>query len=67
MLLYAIGLLVVLGLIFLSSASAVVAYTRYGSSEFFISAILFALVGGAFFIFAIKLIIISGKNTLYFS
>jgi len=34
-LLAGIGLLIVLGLIFLSSASAVVAYTRYGSSDYF--------------------------------
>jgi cell division protein FtsW len=55
MLLYAIGLLVVLGLIFLSSASAVVAYTRYGSSEYFLyRQFLFALVGGAFFYFCYK-------------
>ncbi|MDD5527391.1 MAG: putative lipid II flippase FtsW [Patescibacteria group bacterium] len=34
-LLISIGLLIVLGLVFLSSASAAVAYTRYGSSDYF--------------------------------
>jgi cell division protein FtsW len=45
-LLIVIGILVVLGLIFLSSASAVVAYTRYGSSDYFLKRqLLFALAG----------------------
>jgi cell division protein FtsW len=45
-LLVIIGILVVLGLVFLSSASAVVAYTRYGSSDYFLKRqFLFALVG----------------------
>jgi cell division protein FtsW len=35
-LLFSIGILLVLGLVFLSSASAVVAYTRYGASDFFL-------------------------------
>jgi cell division protein FtsW len=45
-LLVSIGLLLVLGLIFLSSASAVVAYTRYGSSDYFFKRQLFILLFG---------------------
>jgi len=45
-LLVSIGLLVVAGLIFLSSASAVIAYTRYGQSNYFFKGQLFILILG---------------------
>jgi cell division protein FtsW len=55
-LLAGIGLLVVLGLIFLSSASAVVAYTRYGSSDYFFKRqLVVVLIGLAIFYFCYKI------------
>jgi cell division protein FtsW len=45
-LLVSIGILIVLGLVFLSSASAVVAYTRYGESDYFFKRqLLLVLIG----------------------
>jgi len=51
--LVSIGILIVLGLVFLSSASAVVAYTKYGSSDYFIKRQLFILIFGValFYVF----------------
>ncbi|MDD4902782.1 MAG: putative lipid II flippase FtsW [Patescibacteria group bacterium] len=46
-LLVSIGLLIVLGLVFLSSASAVVAYTRYGASNYFFKRQLLVVLAGA--------------------
>ncbi len=55
-LLITIGLLVVLGLIFLSSASAVVAYTRYGESDYFFKRqLVVALIGLAMFYVCYKI------------
>jgi cell division protein FtsW len=55
-LLFCIGLLVVLGLVFLSSASAVVGYTRYGSSDYFLKRqLLFVLAAVVLFFVCYKI------------
>jgi cell division protein FtsW len=55
-LLFCIGILVVLGLIFLSSASAVVGYTRFGSSNYFLNRqLLFVLAASVFFFVCYKI------------
>jgi|WetSurMetagenome_2_1015567.scaffolds.fasta_scaffold00331_17 cell division protein FtsW len=45
-LLVSVGILIVLGLVFLSSASAVIAYTKYGASDYFFKRQLLILLFG---------------------